>query len=185
MTHLHDLFSGDEARAHAALDRVTRDDLPELADALANGNADARSWAAIALTRLPGPEAVRALIAASADSDLDVRATVLHALGELRAPEAATPLLFALSDPNSYLTRIATDALIQIGAPVVPELIYALDHEVETRVRVNLARALALIGDTRAIPVLFRALDDESYLVQHWADEGLERMGVGQIYFRP
>jgi HEAT repeat protein len=52
-------------------------------------------------------------------------------------------------------------------------------------VRVNLARALALIGDTAAIPALFRALDDESAIVAHWADEGLERLGVGQVYFRP
>lgn len=185
MTSLTDLFSGDEARALAALDQVGKDDLPELIRALAGGDRDARSWAAAALARLPGPQSVSALIAASADADVDVRAAVLHALGELRAPEAVTPLLFSLSERDSYLTRIAADALIRLGPTAVPPLIEALESEVETRVRVNLARALALIGDPRAIPALFRALDDESYLVQHWADEGLERMGVGQVYFKP
>jgi HEAT repeat protein len=185
MTTLTDLFSKDEARAQAALERVGPEDLAELVNALSRGDADTRAWAAAALTRLPGEAATQALIAASADADPDVRAAVLYALGERHAPEAVTPLLFALHTQDSYLARVATDALIQIGAPAVPNLIEALDHEVEPRVRVNLARALALIGDTRAIPALFRALDDESHMVLHWAEEGLERMGVGQIYFKP
>ena len=40
-------------------------------------------------------------------------------------------------------------------------------------------------ADTRAIPALFKALEDESAIAQYWADEGLERMGVGQVYFKP
>ncbi len=184
MSPLTDLFSGDDARAQAALERVTSEDLPQLTSALANGDADTRAWAAAALARLPGEPATHALIAASVDPNPDARAAILYALGQRRAPEAVTPLLFALSTPDSYLARVAADALIQIGAPAVPSLIEALNREVETRVRVNLARALALIGDTRAIPALFRALDDDSHLVTHWADEGLERMGVGQVYFK-
>lgn len=184
MPALTDLFSGDDDRAQAALARVTADDLPALVEALAAGAPEARCWAAAALGTLPSPEAVAALVAASADPDAEVRAAVLHALGQQRAPEAVTPLLFALSDPSPYLARLAADSLIQIGAPAVPALCDALDREAEARVRVQLARALALIADTRAIPALFRALEDESHLVEHWADEGLERMGVGQVYFR-
>jgi HEAT repeat protein len=185
MSRLDDLFSGEEARAAAALERVTVDDAPELIGALAHGELEARWWAAAALARLPGEAATSALLAAAADPDETVRAAVLHALGQRRTPEAVTPLLFALADPSPYLARLAADALIQVGAPAVPALCEALDHEVEPRVRVNLARALALIGDTRAIPALFRALDDASAHVLHWAEEGLERMGVGQVYFRP
>lgn len=184
MTVLADLFSGDDERAQAALAQVTADDLSALTEALSAGEPTARVWAAAALGTLPRPEAVSALVAASADPDAEVRAAVLHALGRQRAPEAVTPLLFALSDPNPYLARLAADSLIQIGAPAVPALCEALDREVESRVRVQLARALALIGDARAIPALFRALEDESSLVTHWADEGLERLGVGQVYFR-
>ncbi|MCS6910591.1 MAG: HEAT repeat domain-containing protein [Anaerolineales bacterium] len=184
MTTLADLFSGDDDRAQAALAQVTADDLPALVEALSSTKPATRSWAAAALGTLPSPEAVSALVAASADPDVEVRAAVLHALGRQRAPEAVTPLLFALSDPSPYLARVAADSLIQIGAPAVPALCEALDREVESRVRVQLARALALIGDTRAIPALFRALEDESHLVAHWAEEGLERMGVGQVYFR-
>lgn len=185
MPGLDDLFSGEEDRAAAALERVSAADAPELLSALAHGDAEARWWAAAALAGLPGEAVTAALLAAALDPDQAVRAAVLHALGGRRAPEAIPPLLFALADPSPYLARLAADALVQIGAPAVPALCEALDHEVEARVRVNLARALALIGDTRAIPALFRALDDDSPHVQHWADEGLERMGVGQVYFRP
>ena len=76
-------------------------------------------------------------------------------------------------------------ALIKIGQEAIPLLIEALEHNPQARVRANAARALALIADTSAIPALFRALEDESSLVQHWADQGLERMGVGQVYFKP
>ena len=94
------------------------------------------------------------------------------------------PLLFSLADSSDYLARLATDALIRVGAPAVASLARALGQDAQPRVRANAARALALIGDTAAIPALFDALDDESALVQNWAEEGLERMGVGQVYFR-
>jgi HEAT repeat protein len=51
--------------------------------------------------------------------------------------------------------------------------------------RLEAARALALIGDSRAIPVLFEALDDQSAYVGFWSDEGLDRMGVGMVFFKP
>jgi HEAT repeat protein len=49
----------------------------------------------------------------------------------------------------------------------------------------EIARILALIGDTRAVPTLFHALDDDSALIRHWVDEGLERMGIGMAFFKP
>jgi len=46
-------------------------------------------------------------------------------------------------------------------------------------------RALAEITDHRAIPALMAALDDESVMVQHWAEEGLERLGLDMVYLKP
>lgn len=182
------LFSGDDDRAFAALAHIGPKHLPDLQAALAAPNADARWWAVRALAELArqsNSAALSLLLTLTADADADVRAAVFQALGEARAVEAITPLLFALSDSSPYLARLAADALIHIGPPAVPGLIRALENDVESRVRVNAARALAFIGDPAAIPALFRALEDESNLVQHWADEGLERMGVGQVYFQP
>jgi HEAT repeat protein len=67
----------------------------------------------------------------------------------------------------------------------VAGLIRALAQDAQPRVRTHAARALALIGDTSAIPALFKALEDDSAMVQYWVEEGLERMGVGQVYFKP
>ena len=49
--------------------------------------------------------------------------------------------------------------------------------------RLEPAPALALIGDPSAIPALFAALDEGSALLEHWASQGLERMGVGMKFF--
>jgi HEAT repeat protein len=188
MTNLDDLFSGDDARAHAALDAIDATHLPALVDALASGDTDTRWWAVralAALARLPDGRATHALLSAAADPDPEVRTAALFALGECRVPEAVTPLLFALGDRSLYIARIAADALIHIGGPAVPGLVRALEQDAAPQVRANAARALALIGDQSAIPALFHALDDDSMMVQHWAEEGLERMGVGQIYFKP
>ena len=177
-------MSGDEGRMQPALEKLTEADLPALMEAARSREPETRALAATALGAIANEDAVRALLPLSTDPDADVRAAAYHALGQQRAAEAVTPLLFALADRSTFLTRLATDALIQIGSAAVPALIEALDHEVEPHVRVNLARALALIADTRAIPALFRALDDDSHMVVHWADVGLEKMGVGQVYFR-
>lgn len=185
---LSDLFSGDDDRALLALAHIGPEHLPDLQTALATPDADARWWAVRALAELAqqaDPTALSLLLTAAADADGDVRAAVFHALGAAHAVEAITPLLFALSDASPYLARLAADALIHIGSPAVPGLMRALERDAEARVRVNAARALALIGDPAAIPALFHALEDESHLVQHWANEGLERLGVGQIYFNP
>ena len=95
-----------------------------------------------------------------------MRAAAIFALGERAAPAGVVPLLFALGDPSEYLARLATDALIHIGAPAVPGLVRALAQDAQPRVRANAARALALIGDTSTIPALFKALEDESALVR-------------------
>ncbi|MGQ0602093.1 MAG: HEAT repeat domain-containing protein [Anaerolineales bacterium] len=168
MPALDDWLSGDDARMQAALEKLTAADLPALMEAARSHEPDTRALAATALggarfgAAVSG-DVVRALLPLSADPDSNVRAAAFHALGQQRAEEGVTPLLFALSDRSPYLARLAADALIQIGEPAVLPLIEALDHEVESHVRVNVARALALIADTRAIPALFRALEDESH----------------------
>lgn len=185
MTVLEDLFSGDDERASAAAPLVTAADLPQLAAALAGADPDARWWAVAGLAHIPGEAATQLLLTAAEDGDPNLRAAALHALGQHGGPEAIPALLRALDDASDYLARLATDALVNTQPQAVPELIAVLKTHPHPRVRANAARALAFIGDTSAIPALFEALSDESILVQHWADEGLERMGVGQVYFKP
>lgn len=188
MTALDDLFSNDEERAERALDRIAPEHLPELLAAAGAADPDRRWWAVQALARLPAEDAGEAVLRALRDSDAGVRAGAVFALGkrgQRGSAMAVTPLLGVLADPSEYLARLATDALAQLGAAAVHDLIAALDTHPSPRVRAGVARALAAIGNRGAIPALFKALEDESILVQYWADEGLERMGVGQVYFMP
>ena len=53
------------------------------------------------------------------------------------------------------------------------------------RARINAARALAEMRVEAAIPILFEALDDPLSIVVYWAEEGLERLGVGMTFFKP
>jgi HEAT repeat protein len=183
-TVLEELFSGDDTRAAAVAGQVRAEDVPALIAALQGAEPDARWWAVFALAHVPGEAATTALLQAAADPDENVRAVVLHALGKRGRSEAITPLLFALNE-GDYLARLASDALIQIGAPAVPALMDVLRQDAQPRVRAMTARALAAIADPSAIPALFAALEDESALVQHYAGEGLEKLGVGTVYFKP
>ena len=185
MTLLDDLFSGEDERAAAAAPLAGEAHVAALAAALAGPNADARWWAVVALAHIPGERVTQLLLQAAETGEPDVRAAALHALGQHGGPGARPALLAALGDGSDYLARLATDALVHLQPPAVTELMVLLSTHPQPRVRANAARALAFIGDTSAIPALFRALEDDSILVQHWADEGLERMGVGQIYFKP
>lgn len=124
------------------------------------------------------------LLVALNDSDLEVRAVAIYALGTRGEESAIIALVNCLADPSSFLARTAADALIHIGSPALPALTDALQHP-DAQTRGLAARALAHIKDPASIPALFNALEDDSAFVQYWADEGLDRLGVGQIYFKP
>jgi HEAT repeat protein len=51
--------------------------------------------------------------------------------------------------------------------------------------RIQALRALAEIRDHRAIPVMMQVMGEESALLQHWAKEGLERLGLNMVYIKP
>ena len=189
MNVLEELFSGDDERAAAAAAYATPEHLPALQAALAGADPDRRWWAVCALAHVPGPAATALLLQAAHQPDPDLRAAGLLALGQRAADQemaqAVTPLLGALGDSSEYLARLATGALIRIGRPAVPGLIQALENDARSRVRACAARALAAIADPAAIPALFQAQEDESALVRHFADVGLERLGVGEVYVKP
>jgi HEAT repeat protein len=50
-------------------------------------------------------------------------------------------------------------------------------------VRIEAVRALAHIDDPAVVPTLFAALSDPSAIVVHLAEEGLNRMGIGTVFF--
>ena len=116
--------------------------------------------------------------------DDETRATAIYALRTRSTADAVTALVTVLANPDSFLARTACDSLIHIGKDATPKLIEALMHQ-NIQTRGLAARALAHLKEVSSIPALFNALNDDSMMVQYWADEALERMGVGQIYFKP
>jgi HEAT repeat protein len=100
------------------------------------------------------------------------------------AETAIRPLVQALSDADSLVSGLACNALVEIGKPAVPSLL-EISKDAPQRARINAIRALAEIADFSAIPTLMSALEDDSVMVQHWAEEGLERLGLNMIYINP
>lgn len=181
------LASGsDESREGAALalGRMGRAALDPLVVLLASDQADIRWWAARALAEVGGEGAVRPLVGVLTDPDPDVRACAVLALGRIGDGAAAMAVAERLTDESSFVAGIAADALAMIGDPAIPGLAAALSDP-HPHVRLLAVRALGRIRSQNAISPLFGALEDDSYLVRFYAQEALEALGVGMVYFRP
>lgn len=158
--------------------------LPTLRDLLAVQDADVRFWAIRGLWANGSAEAVALLGEALQDGEEMVRSGAAVALGELKAESAVDALArLASTDPGASGNH-AGDALGKIGMPAAPALIEAMQHS-QAWVRRRAAKALIPVESKQAIPVLFKALEDESYMVRHYTEIALARMGVGQmVYFK-
>jgi HEAT repeat protein len=151
---------------------------------LADDDADARWWAARALAEVGGESAVPLLVAALADSEPDIRACAALALGRIGAGSASQALAAGLADESVFVASIAADALSRIGEPAVEALVQMLAAE-SSHTRLLVVRALGRIKAQSAIGPLFNLLEDPSYLVRYYAQEALEALGVGMVYFSP
>lgn len=177
----------DDARAEIAalaVGRLSDRVIPELLDMLQSGQRDHRWWAVRTLAAVGTPPAAEALVTALEDPDPDVRACAVVGLADLRPSTAILPLVNCLSDPSAYVARLAADALGRFGNKATQALISAL-NEGDIPTRAGAARALRAIQPEEAIPALYAALDDPSMVVTHYAQEALERMGVGLVLFQP
>lgn len=151
---------------------------------LADSRMDVRWWTVRSLAGIDSPDAQSMIIHALDDPDIPVRQCAALALHQHPVPQAIPGLVQTLGSADPLLRRLAGDALIAAGSDAVPELIAVLQDGSQFS-RIEAARALALIGDTRAVPALFEALDEESAVMEHWAGEGLERMGIGMVFYSP
>jgi len=183
---LADLSSGDEARAEGAVPGLV--ELGEAAcsplrDLLNSTDSDHRWWALRTLAQAAQPQ-TKWLLPLLNDSIAEVRQAA--ALGICSHPDetAIRPLIQALSDTDSIVSGLACTALVVIGKPAVPALL-EIPKDASQAARINAMRALAEIEDHRAIPALMAALDDDSVMIQHWAEEGLERLGLNMVYLKP
>jgi HEAT repeat protein len=185
------LVAGDDEHAEAAIAglaalplQAASEITPTLRKLLNASQADTRWWAVRALAALPDPAAPAMLAQMLADPDLTVRQCAALGLRLRPDPQAVDALRAALSDDDPLLARLAGDALAASGALAVPGLLEIMQNGSQAA-RLQAVRALAIIGDTSSIPALFEALDEDSAWIEYWANEGLERMGVGMMFFKP
>lgn len=184
---LDDLLSGDDAAAEAAvpaLAHLGRPILDRLLPMLQAPDPDRRWWATRCLAEIDLPEARAALRAGLHDDAASVRQCAALGLRQSPMTEAIPDLSDALESGEALTMRLAADALAACGPGAIPALAKAAASS-DPAVRIEAVRALAALRDPAAIPALYRALEDRSSLVGHWAEQGLDRLGLEMVYFRP
>jgi HEAT repeat protein len=181
------LTNGSDLQAEAAALRLAAGGSQNLAvikDLLKSPHPDVRWWATRSLAEFHDPESAKLLIGSLDDADVSVRQCAAVALRQRPNSNAVPQLVKALNDPDRLMARLAADALIAIGEVAVPPMIEVMESG-SSQARLEAVRALAEIGDSRAIPVLFTALDGDSAVIEHWAGVGLQKMGLNMVFFNP
>ena len=149
-------------------DRAARAALPSLVDAAEDRDDELRARGALARAGLQDDSAVTELAETLPRvSDVNLRCALMQALAKLGTPLAASTLV---SEYDVVRSRICcATALSTLRDPsTLPFMLERLPDEPYTIVQTALVRALGLIGDRRAIPVLqsIRAATPEVELVQ-------------------
>jgi len=183
---LEDLASGDEARAEAAVPEIValgEDAFPSLHTLLESNDSDIRWWAVRTLSQNLTPPTAW-LLQALQDPAPEVRQCAALGLCSHPQDESIPLLIAALADADTMVSNLATNALVAIGAEAVPLLLESLKTSPQAA-RINAMRALADLRDYRAVQAMMSALEEDSMLMQHWAEEGLERLGLNMVYLNP
>jgi HEAT repeat protein len=178
---------GSDQRAELAalqLSAAGSQGLEILAELLEDQNPEVRWWATRSLADIHNTVAVPLLLNTINDTDSGVQQCAALALRGQPDAQSIPQLVSLLGAEDRLLSRLAGDALIAIGEEAVPALIEVMDSGPQPA-QLEAVRALASIGDTRAIPALIKVLDQDSAVMQHWAEQGLEKMGVGTVFFEP
>jgi HEAT repeat protein len=183
---LNDLTSGDEGRAESAvalLIEMDEDAIPALLDLTHSPNVDSRWWALRTLAQSPHCRTEWLVPFLSNDPSPEIRQCAALGLAIQPNESATQPLVRALTDEDGMVGSLAANALVKIGSTAVPSLIEMVMAEKQSA-RIHALRALAEIKDQRAIPIMMKVMEEDSVLLQHWAKEGLERLGLDMVYIK-
>jgi HEAT repeat protein len=183
---LNDLTGGDEARAEAAVSgliELGEEAIPALLDLTHSADADQRWWGLRVLAQSPHSQAGW-LTPFLSDPAREVRQCAALGLAIKPDEEAIQPLVAALGDEDSMVASLAVNALVKVKGAAVPFLIEVVKSAPQSA-RIQALRALAEIRDHRAIPIMMKVMEEDSVLLQHWAEEGLERLGLDMVYIKP
>jgi len=197
---LSDLTGGSETRAERAVPELIdlgQEAIPALLDLTRSPEVDDRWWGLRVLAQSPHSQA-EWLVPFLNDPAREVRQCAALGLAIKPAESATQPLVQALSDEDSMVNSLAVNALVKIGKDAVPALIEVVKQSPDgssvahrgegnapQSARIHALRALAEIRDHRAIAVMMKVMEEDSALLQHWAKEGLDRLGLDMVYIKP
>jgi HEAT repeat protein len=191
---LRDITSGNETRAEEAVPALLQlgeEALPSLRDLTQSPEADSRWWALRVLAQSPHAQ-TEWLVPFLRDPAREVRQCAALGLALKPGESAVEVLIQALSDEDSIVSSLAVNALVKIGKAAVPALIEVAkpspapgEQNPPQSTRIHALRALAELRDHRAIPVMMKVMEEDSALLQHWAKEGLDRLGLDMVYMKP
>lgn len=183
--------SGDDEGAEQAVEalkQAPQSDIPHLKATLevlsTDSDVDKRWWAVRSLAALDTPDVSGLLIRALGDQHAAVRQCAALGLRLHPTDQAIPSLLALLEDPDPLAASLAADALADLGTAAVPGLL-TIVQEGSHRARLEGVRALARIGDPSSIPILISLLNGDSGAIDYWARQGLERMGMAMVFFKP
>ena len=185
--YLTEFTCGSDQRANDAALQLAHSDselAPVFQALLAHPDSEARWWAVRALAESKDDQALKLLPTALNDPDSTVSQCAALALRQRPDPRAIPTLVEMLGSRDALLARLAGDALAAAGQSATPALQEVMVSGSRAQ-RFQAVRVLALIGDQCTIPLLFEALEDPSPWIEYWANEGLERMGIGMTFFIP
>lgn len=183
---LDDLTGGNEDRAEQAVSGLIElgdDAISPLLDLTKSEDVDSRWWALRTLAQSPLCRTEWLIPFLENDPASEVRQCAALGLSQKPDESAVQSLVQALSDEDSMVGSLAANALVKIGGAAVPSLIEMLTNGTQSA-RIHAVRALAEIKDHRAIPVMMKVMQEDSALLQHWAKEGLDRLGLDMVYIK-
>jgi HEAT repeat protein len=183
---LEELTSGDDdqaERAAASLKKFGNEVLPAIQKLLISTDVDIRWWAVRALAEMD-PPSLDLLIGSMEDESQEVRQCAALAICHHPTARAIPALLKLLQESESVTSNLAATALIATGKEATAKLLELLPVVKDTA-RIEAYRALACIEDQQSIPALMAGLEEDSLMINYWAEEGLNRLGLGMVYMKP
>lgn len=136
----------EEARqqAYLALVKIGKPAAEPLLKALNNEIAEMQKAAFADLVKIGEPAIPEVLHFLQSDNS-DIRRCAVWAMGKIGAPEGYKPLIETFFDLDWGVRREVHAALVEIGAPVIPMLVAALNHP-NDEVRWGVAGTLEVLG---------------------------------------
>jgi HEAT repeat protein len=176
LTHYSRLLRGDAGERISAYFEASGA-VDQMRHRLRSRRVRRRVQAAFELGDMASERSVPDLLRALGDHSVDVRAAAARSLGRLGATAAVEPLIDA-SVAQRVPRSVTGAALLEIGAPAVPDLLELLDHD-DPRFRVYAVDLVGLVGSAADADSLPARLRDPSSEVRATAAAALGRLGAG------